>query len=264
MSNKGDRYVIFMQWLAFIVIISIVFIHGFWPTAFVLDTFSMGLLFLLAIPLLSPFLKKAKWFGAEFNFKEDIKRATKLVEKSEAKAKEISSKQGKKEVEFKTFTTETARQLLGSDPNLALAALRIEIERVLTAAVAKIDASSKPKSLRDSINTLYQAQMLSEEQQEALQTICNSANKAVHGADVSKAEAEEIIGLAERLDNSFSFGYSVNFKPNKDYAKQGLTCAWEHCIELFPIQEERGELSCHVFGHDCPGGVKAKKVCKIK
>lgn len=253
-----------MQWLAFIVIILIVFVHGFWPAAFLLDKFSMGLLFLLAIPLLSPFLKKAKWFGAEFNFKEDIKRATKLVEKSEARAKEISVKQGKTVSEFKTFRTETARQLLSSDPNLALAALRIEIERVITAAATKVDADYRPRSLRDSINTLSQSLLFSEEQQEALQTICSSANKAVHGADVSRAEAEEIIGLAERLDSSFSLGYSINFQPNKDYAKQGLTCAWEHCIELSPIQEERSELSCHVFGHDCPGGVKARKACKVK
>jgi hypothetical protein len=255
---------IIMQWLAFIVVITIVFIHGFWPTAFLLDKYSMGLLFLLAIPLLSPFLKKAKWFGAEFDFKADIKRVTRLVEKSEEKAKEISSKQGKKAPEFKTLMTEAARQLLKSDPNLALAALRIEIERVITTAVTQIDANFNPKSLRDSIHKLYQSQVLSEEQQDAFQTICNSANKAVHGADVSKAEAEEIIGLAERLNNSFSLGYSINFKPNKDHVKQGLTCAWEHCIELSPIQQERGELSCNVFGHDCPGGVKARKACKVK
>ena len=254
-----------MQWLAFLIIISIVFIHGFWPAAFVLDKFSMGLLFLLAIPLLSPFLKKAKWFGAEFNFKEDIRKATKLVERSEAKAKEITSKQGIKPSEFRTFTTDTARKLLNSDPNLALAALRIEIERVLITAVAKItDNSNKPRSLRDSINSLYQSQILSEEQQEALQTICNTANKAVHGAEVSKLEAEEIIELAERLDSSFSLGYSINLKPNKNYAKQGLACAWEHCVEFSPIQEEQGELSCHVFGHDCPGGIKARKACKVK
>jgi uncharacterized protein YutE (UPF0331/DUF86 family) len=88
-----------------------------------------------------------------------------------------------------------------------LAALRIEIERVLSVAASKItDNTNKSKSLRDSINHLYESQILSKEQHEAFQTICNTANKVVHGVEVLKNEAEEIVELAERLDSSFSLG----------------------------------------------------------
>ena len=59
-----------IQWVAFTFIIAIVIVRGFWPEEFTLDKYSVGLLFRLAIPLLAPFLKKAKWFGAEFDFKE--------------------------------------------------------------------------------------------------------------------------------------------------------------------------------------------------
>ena len=88
-------------------------------------------------------------------------------------------------------------------------------------------------------------------------------NKAVHGAKVSKEEAKEIIMLTERLNRSFPVGYSINFEANKDYAQQEFVCEWEHCIERFPLEEEdKGkELSCHVFGHDCPGGLEARKLC---
>ena len=39
-----------------------------------MDNFSIGLLFLLAIPLVAPYLKKAKWFGAEFTFRDEINK----------------------------------------------------------------------------------------------------------------------------------------------------------------------------------------------
>ncbi len=51
-----------IQWLAFAFIVAIIAIRSFWPEVFALHKYSIGLLFLLAIPLLAPFLKKAKWF----------------------------------------------------------------------------------------------------------------------------------------------------------------------------------------------------------
>ena len=55
-----------MQWIAFFFIVIVLLMRGFSPGLFNLDQFSISLLFLLAIPLLAPYLKEAKWFGAEF------------------------------------------------------------------------------------------------------------------------------------------------------------------------------------------------------
>ena len=49
--------------------------------------------------------------------------------------------------------------------------------------------------------------------------------------------------------------------PNSHYEKNGLFCEWEHCIENMPITSENTELSCPVFGHNCPGGVDKVKIC---
>ena len=255
-----------MQWIAFVFIVGIIVVRGIWPNLFILDNFSISLLFLLAIPLLAPYLKKAKWFGAEFIFRDEIKKLDAIVQKSEQQAIE-AEKQGKTHRSiFETFSTKNSLHLLDSDPTLSLAALRIEIERVLSETVKtlfSIKEAEKKLGNRFYILTLLKNGRISKEQGKALQTVVNMCNKAVHGAQVSKEEAGEIILLTERLNKSFAVGYSINFCKNKDYSKQGLICEWEHCIEHFPLKE-KSELSCPVFGHDCPGGLGIRNNCNKK
>ena len=252
-----------MQWIAFIFIVTVLIIRGLWPGLFSLDRFSINLLFLLAVPLLAPYLKKAKWFGAEFVFRDEIKKLDTIVQKSEQQSIE-AEKQGKGSRSiFETFSTKNALQLLGLDPNLSLASLRIEIERVLTkAARILFDINGDRKSgNRFYISKLLKKRIISEDQGKALKTIVNMCNKAVHGAPLSKEEAREIILLTERLNKNFAVGYSINFGSNSEYLQQGLLCEWEHCVEHFPLEEEETELSCPVFGHNCPGGIEARVPC---
>ncbi len=259
---------VFMQWIAFLIITALLITHGIWPDLFVIDKFIMGLLFLLAIPMVAPFLKKAKWFGAEFEFKEEIKKAHKFIEKSEEQAKQKDKQlhfpKGALEIPHETFSTQSSLQLLDSDPNLALASLRIEIDRVLQLALKKlIDGAVLPKTIKQYVEVLLKKNYISSDQAEAFNTILNMCNKAVHGAELSKSQAKEIITLMERLNNSFSLGYSINVNPNDIFEEQGLICEWQHCIENFPIHKEETILSCPIFGHDCPGGKKAKENCGI-
>lgn len=258
-----------MQWIAFLIIAALLIIHGIWPAYFVIDKFSMGLLFLLAIPMLAPFLKKAKGFGFEFEFNQEIKKALKFIEKSEEQAKQkdmqLHFPKGALKIPLETFSTQNSLQLLDSDPNLALASLRIEIDRVLQLAVKKlIDGAVLPKTIKQYIEVLLKKNYLSSDQAEAFNTILNMCNEAVHGAELSKSQAKEIITLMERLNNSFSLGYSINVNSNDTYEEQGLVCEWQHCIENFPIHDGETLLSCPIFGHDCPGGKKAKDDCVIR
>lgn len=252
-----------MQWLSFLILVGILIIHGLWPNQFVIDKYSMGFIGLLAIPLLFPFLKKAKWFGAEFEFKEEIRKTKILVEKSEEQAKASQTYPEKPSIYLKTFKIATAKQLLYVDPNLSLASIRIEIERVLSKGITIFmdNSSKKPRTLREHIKWYLNHNVISEFQADALITISNMCNKAVHGADVTIEEAEEIMELTERLNNSFAVGYSINFEQNIDFENNGLVCEWEHCVEYFPLAEKRNDLSCPVFGHDCPGGIESRAKC---
>lgn len=251
-----------IQKIFFIIIFIILVVRGIWPQYFNIDRFSIALLLLLAIPLLAPYLKKAKWFGIEFVFKDEIKKINDIVEKVEQKAKEAEKGASRINI-FETFSTKNALKLLNSDPSLSLAALRINIEKVLTDASNKLlDVDKRKKSgNRFYISKLLEEGIVNKEQGKALNSIISVCNKAIHGAQVSKKEAREIIKLAERLNKSFAVGYSINFKANKEYAQQGLLCEWEHCVEHSPLTEEVTELSCPVFGHNCPGGLENRQNC---
>jgi hypothetical protein len=150
-----------IQWLAFAFIVAIIAIRGFWPEVFALDKYSIGLLFLLAIPLLAPFLKKAKWFGAEFDFKENIQELSDLVEESKEEKKEIPKEKRPAEI-IETFSAESAMNLVSQDPNLALAALRIEIERILRLAYKILvdPESSAKKGIRFLVTELGNMELL--------------------------------------------------------------------------------------------------------
>ncbi len=167
-----------------------------------------------------------------------------------------------KPVNFETFNLQTAERLLKTDPVLALASLRIEIERKLTLAVKFFDLPTKRETLSEFIDVLQQNEILHSEQVTALRKIVNMCNKAIHGYHVSGEEAKEIVGLAEQLNKSFSVGYSIDFSKNDNYKKQGLVCEWEHCIEYMPLGKRQTAKSCPVFGHDCPEGSEKTVKCK--
>jgi hypothetical protein len=156
----------------------------------------------------------------------------------------------------------SAKKLLDSDPTLALAALRIEIERTLRTAAWRLQITENEKApLPTILGMIIKRNVLDVDQTQALQKILKMCNAAVHGAVVEKNEAEDIISLADQLNRTIAVGYSINFSLNSDYQNQGLTCEYEHCIEWMPLKEQPDEYSCPVFGHNCPGGPGHIRLC---
>ncbi len=251
-----------MQWLIFLIGIGLIIARGFWSEVFTVDFLSVVILFILSIPFVAHYLRKAKIFGAEFEFKDEIREVYQLVQQSVEKAAEEEAAGKKIIFPFETFKLTNVKELVDSDPVLALAALRIEIERKLRLLAYSLDVlTNKEWSLSRIINSIRHKELLSYEKVEALQKIVNMCNKAIHGAAISKEEAKEIIDLADELNRSFAIGYSIDFSPNLDYETYGLLCEWEHCIELMLLTPERTRLSCPVLGHNCPGGVKKISKC---
>lgn len=256
-----------MQWAAFVFILAIVIVRGLWPDKFALDDISFLLLFLVAIPLLAPFLKKAKLFGAEFDFKENIQQLSNLVEESveESKEEKTQIEEDNRGVGlFETFSAESAMNIVQQDPNLALAAVRIEIERILRLAYeTSIDTNTSAKNgIAFLANKLHEHEMIGDHQREAIRQITKLCNAAIHGGDISIDDAIVVIDLAIELSRSFPLGYSVNFMSNPKYEEQGHICEWEHCVEHFPLRGNRDDRSCPVFGHDCPGGSETRAKCQ--
>ena len=251
------------RWAALIIITSLVLIivHGFWNDVFKVDYFTIIILVIMCIPFFSQFLKKAKVAGAEFEFKDEIEDTKKMVKQSIEKSK--SKNNGKsKPLPFETFNMVTAKEIVDSDHILALASLRIEIEKKLRLAAKFFKLSDNKKTLSEIIDELKQKEILLAEQVYALHKIIDMCNKAIHGYEISKREAKDIVNLAEELNQSFSIGYSISFYPNENFEKQGLLCEWEHCIEFMPLPAKRTNASCPIFGHNCPEGANHAPVCK--
>ena len=261
---------------AFMLLLGLILlgIRVYYGALYTVDTAVIVLYFLLCLPIAAEYLAKAKIFGAEFEFKDKIVEAKEFVEKSKTasrkkhiKAKGIESgsvvstgavviAEGEKnESTLSVFELQLTKEILRKDANLALASLRIEIERkIRDAYYLAFPASTKVAPLRSMMSRLKDKGWLEQEQIEALKLIIGMCNKAVHGAKIERSTAKEIIELAEDLNKTFSMGYYLNLDRNHNYKDQGLICEWEHCIELMPLPPDRNSKSCPVFGHECPGG----------
>jgi polyhydroxyalkanoate synthesis regulator phasin len=251
------------RWAILIVItgIALIIIHGFWSDVFKVDYFTVIILVIICIPYFSQFLKRAKVAGAEFEFRDEIESTKKVVEESIEKSKSKNKGQ-MKPLPFETFNVSTAKEVVDTDHILALASLRIEIEKKSRLAAKFFKLGGAKNRLSEIIDALLSKGILSSEQVSALRKIIDMCNKAVHGVDVSKREAKDIINLMEELNQSFSIGYSIDFTKNRDYKKHGLECEWEHCIEFMPLESVRTEKSCPIFGHNCPEGLHKASECK--
>ena len=86
----------------------------------------------------------------------------------------------------------------------------------------------------------------------------------MHGIDVRKNNAKDILEIASSLNKSFSLGYCINFEPNKEYRKNGLLCPYEHHIEFMNLSKKTTKKSCPIFGHDCPNWKEYIKKCSKK
>jgi hypothetical protein len=235
------------------------------------DGFVILLYFMLYIPIVSKHLQSAKFLGSEFQFKDEIKKAKESVELSNQKTAEFSEfvKNEDKVVgsiknisNYETFDLSIVKTIVDADHILALAGLRIEIEKKMRAAFNFIFGSSEKMPLSEIISQIGDGVLFSKEQVNALKQILAICNKAIHGFEVTLSQAKEIIELAEYLNISFPVGYSINVMPNHNYKQNGLVCEFEHCIERMPLPVDNDiKDMCPVFGHFCPGGQAYVKKC---
>lgn len=275
--------------IAPIVGLLLVFLHGFKIGGFKLDWIAILALFVCSIPVAARYLTSAKLPGALFRFRDEINDTRIVVDRTVAAAELLATKHKAEEDEdiaereedggrqteslpqsraFVTFDLAQSELLLRTDPILALAALRVEIEKKLNFAVRFLALTrDNDVTARRSIDLLSGGtggarEYISKDQADGLLRILKMCERAVHGQPIADSEAKAILELAHSLEDSFALGYSINFTPNESADASGLTCEWEHCIEHLPLKRERDEESCPVFGHDCPGGASQALTCQ--
>jgi len=163
--------------------------HIIWPNI-AIDAVTLTLLMIAALPWLVPLFKSVELPGGwKFEFQE-LKKAEKKIEKAGLLAS----------ITVIGKTPEYSFQMVAEeDPKLALAGLRIEIEKRLKdiAGINKIHSSRL--GIGALLRVLSQNKILSGEESSVLADMVGMLNNAVHGMDVDYRAAQWAIEVGPRI-----------------------------------------------------------------
>jgi hypothetical protein len=160
--------------------VAIALVHIFWPNL-AIDAITLALIAIAIVPWLAPIFKSLEFPGGwKVEFKEQLQKAANRAEEAGILAP----------LPINFTHVFSPPQIPYSDPNLALAALRIEIEKRLRTLAQKHDlpVTNLSKMLQD----LTSHNVLDEKAQSALGGLIDLLNHAVHGGMVDPESAEFI------------------------------------------------------------------------
>jgi hypothetical protein len=114
---------------------------------------------------------------------------------------DVSLKLIESEIKSEPSYNATARQLLDVDPALALAQIRIEIERTLRDIYESSDLPRVPswRGIKKAIDVLVEHQRIPAMVRVPLEQVVSICNRAVHGGEVSRELAIDVIESGERI-----------------------------------------------------------------
>lgn len=163
-----------IQWLITVSSLSLAIAHLKFPDV-TIDAITLTLFIIAIVPWLAPLFKAIEFPGGwKIEFQDFIKA------KEEAKNAGLLTPKG-----ARGGGAEFAFQVVSSeDPNLALAGLRIEIERRLNTIAESHEILVRNAGVGRLISILDQQQILDPRESGALRDIVGLLNSAVHGADV--------------------------------------------------------------------------------
>ena len=191
------RRLIYLSTVVSVICISLIILHAIFPKAPV-DTTTVALLVILIFPWLLPYVKTIKLpGGTEIDFKDDVQKLESLSQKSSG----IPSKPMRVLTSRLTPSPSSPSrlELLQTDPNLALASLRIEVETKLReiAAKKKLSVTDERTPLRQVLYALHSQKTIRSPEFDMLNIIIDACNRAVHAEKIDTATASEIVSIGE-------------------------------------------------------------------
>lgn len=198
-----------------IISFSFIVVHVLWPKL-TIDIALISLFIISILPWIIPFLKSLELPGGyKFEFNDELKEVTQKAEEAGLLPKEVNLLHK----EANLFPTDESEmkysflQVVETDPNLALAGLRIEIEKRLKEIAKSRDLRLKEKlSVVSVLEALYKEGILSREEKSVILELIYLLNQAVHGVEVDKNSARWAIStglgilnaLDDKLENNVS------------------------------------------------------------
>ena len=163
--------------------------HLIWPQL-AIDVVTLALFVIAIVPWLAPLFRSLEFPGGvkvEFQDLQDVEHRA-----DEAGLLASSAEVGK--APQYSFQVMTAR-----DPNLALAGLRIEIEKRLVELAESHGVSLRRPSVGRLINALSEHELLTFEERSVLSDMVSLLNSAVHGATVDRQAVDWAMETGPRL-----------------------------------------------------------------
>jgi hypothetical protein len=167
-----------------VVLLLFVFFHAFGLLS--LDLVDIAIFGIIALLWLAPSVAKyfdtVEFGGAKFTFSKQLKEVQAKIEIADLKADPSKT------------TKPSYLQIAPTDPNLAFAGLRIELEKQLRSLAEErnllaSDQRNRPLSLSQLVDRLYQEKVISLLERSALNDLISLGNRAAHGIEVDESAA---------------------------------------------------------------------------
>lgn len=168
-------------------------VHVIFPTL-AIDAITLGLLAIAVLPWLAPLVKSLELPGGLKIELKDVKEAADRAKDAGLLSPASSA----------PSASHSFQLVANSDPNLALAGLRIEIERRLVTLCEKNDIQVRSRGVGQMLRALDQKGVLTPEQRSALSDLTGLLNSAVHGATVDRQAAAWAMDIAPDLLESLN------------------------------------------------------------
>ena len=164
--------------------------HILWP-ALAIDAVALALIVISILPWLAPLVKSLELPGG---WKLEFQELQKAASRAET-AGLLAAKPTELETSF------SFQSIANRDPVLALAGLRIEIEKRLSLLTEahSLNAGRRPLGVGQLLRLLAQAEVLTNEERSILADMVNLLNSAVHGAEIDPRAAAWAIDVGPRL-----------------------------------------------------------------
>ena len=161
--------------------------HLLFPNARI-DAVTLALLVIAILPWLGSIFKSVELPGGLKVEYQDLARAEKAAEKAGLL---VSAKAPAEQLTYAALADE--------DPNLALAGLRIELEKRLRAIGQAYGLQVERQGIGQLLRQLRGLEVLSSQEQAVLADMIGLLNSAVHGADVDRNAARWAVDVGSRL-----------------------------------------------------------------
>jgi len=169
--------------------LALALVHLVWPTL-AIDSITLVLVAIALVPWLAPIFKSLQFPGG---WRVEFQDLQKAAEKADAAGLLAPPAVATTPTEF------SFQRAAEQDPNLALAGLRIEIEKRLVALAEKKGIEVRGRGLGQLLRILSQYHVLDEQARSALVDLTGLLNAAVHGAAVDPETAMWATNIGPRI-----------------------------------------------------------------